>query len=80
MNGILRTGSSRHATELVRLGWTVEYQFFWGDDAEPYEIGLQWDDEDEPLRADQNADEWLTPEGVYRLKSEREQRHNHKLR
>jgi len=79
-SGLLRTASSRHAAELVRLGWTVEYQFFWGEDEEPYEIGLRWERNDVPLRPSDDGSQWITPEGVYRLASRREMRHEHALR
>lgn len=77
---MLRTGSTRHAAELARLGWTVEYQFFWGEDTEPYEIGLRWDGDGDPVLAGQSTDNWLTPEGIYLLNGEREMRHQHTWR
>lgn len=80
MSGLQRTGSTRHAMELARLGWTVEYQFFWGEDTEPYEIGLRWNGDGEPKRPSPNSAEWITPEGAYPLKSSREMRHQHALR
>ena len=78
--GLLRTASSRHAAELVRLGWTVEHQFFWGDDEEPYEIGLRWTGDDVPPQPDDDASHWATPEGAHRLASRREMRHSHTLK
>lgn len=75
--GLLRTGSTRHAAELVRLGWTVTHQFFWDNEDEPYEIGLRWDGAGEAVREAADPSAWLTPEGVYRLTSEREMRHRH---
>jgi hypothetical protein len=39
VRGMLRTGSSRHAAELVRLGWTFVSQY---PEDEPAEIRLRW--------------------------------------
>jgi len=74
-SGLLRTGSSRHAAELARLGWTIEYQFFSGEDEEPYEIGLRWTAAGDPLYPSNDVSLWATSEGLHRLESEREMRH-----
>jgi len=75
VRGLLRTHSSHHAAELVRLGWTVEYQFFWADQDEPYEIGLRWAGEGPKQHASTNAEEWLTPPGGYKLSAKRTSHH-----
>ena len=74
-SGLLRTASNRHAAELVRLGWTVEYQFFWSEDEEPYEIGLRWEGDGATPRPSDDPTRWATPEGAHRLASRREVRH-----
>ena len=75
MGGLLKTCSSRHAAELSRLGWTVDYQFFAGEDQQPYEIGLLWERSGEPVYPSKNTDRWLTPEGEPPLISRRLKRH-----
>ena len=80
MSGLLRTASTRHAAELVRLGWVIEHQFFWGEDTEPYEIGLRWHSAGEPQRASQKPEDWITPAGTFQLLGGREMRHQHALK
>ena len=40
--------SNRHALELVRLGWTLQTEFFEGEDDEPCEYVLVRENEDHP--------------------------------
>jgi hypothetical protein len=63
--GMLRTGSSRHAAELQRLGWTFVSQY---PEEEPAEIRLVWKGEGEAPRPSSNPDEWGTPLGEYDLR------------
>ena len=67
VRGLLRTGATRHAAELQRLGWTVVHQFYAPGDDEPYEIGLVWEREGEPARPSENAADWVTPPGSLTL-------------
>lgn len=66
VRGMLRTGSSRHAAELVRLGWTFVGQY---PEDEPAEIRLQWMGEGEPRTPHADPAEWGTPPGDYDLRS-----------
>ena len=40
--------SKRHALELVRLGWTLQTEFFAPGDDEPCEYVLVWENEGNP--------------------------------
>jgi len=64
VRGMLRTGSSRHAAELMRLGWTFLSQY---PEDEPAEIRLRWDGEGEAPRPDADAANWVTEPGDYDL-------------
>lgn len=65
VRGMLRTGSSRHAAELVRLGWTFVSQY--PEDA-PAEIRLRWIGDGEPARPHPDPSAWETPAGEYDLR------------
>jgi hypothetical protein len=41
--------SKKHALELVRLGWTLQTEFFAPEDDEPCEYVFVWENEDNPL-------------------------------
>lgn len=64
VRGMLRTGSSRHATELVRLGWTFLSQY--PEDA-PAEIRLRWERGGEAVQPDADHRRWETPPEEYDL-------------
>lgn len=66
VRGMLRTGSTRHAAELVRLGWTFLSQY---PDDEPAEIRLRWEGEGEAPKPLDDRDSWETPQGEYDLRS-----------
>lgn len=65
VRGMLRTGSTRHAAELQRLGWTFLSQY---PEDEPAEIRLVWKGEGEAPKPSADPDEWETPPGDYDLR------------
>ena len=65
VRGMLRTGSSRHAAELVRLGWTFVSQY---PEDQPAEIRLRWTGNGEPAQPNPDPSAWATPPGEYDLR------------
>lgn len=65
VRGMVRTGSTRHAAELKRLGWTFVSQ--WPED-DPAEIRLIWRGEGEAPKPSENPNDWETPPGEYDLR------------
>ncbi len=64
VRGMLRTGSTRYAMELERLGWTFLSQY---PEDEPAEIRMIWKGTGPAPRPSANPDDWETPPGEYKL-------------
>lgn len=67
VRGMVRTGSTRHAAELQRLGWTFLSQY---PEEEPAEIRMRWEGEGEAPQPSENPDEWGTLPGEYDLRGQ----------